>query len=162
MGGVASPKPVHREGFSDPLPVERLMMRECPFSTKTREVLGNPSPPSSRFPTILEISLGRRGWISQYLPHFGGARIQSILQLHGATSAFDALLNFNRNFHFKHPYDGLDYDGRDKHFTEKWNTEQQESVNYISMIVVWLLWLSAVFLSIFMIYVVCLFWYMDH
>ena len=31
----------------DPLPVERLMMRECPYSTKTRAVLGNPSPPPS-------------------------------------------------------------------------------------------------------------------
>ena len=35
--------PVHREGFSDPLPVEKLMLRDCPYSTKTREVLGNPS-----------------------------------------------------------------------------------------------------------------------
>ena len=26
-----------------------VMMRECPCSTKTREVLGNPSPPPSRF-----------------------------------------------------------------------------------------------------------------
>ena len=56
---------VRREEFADALPVESLMMRECPYSTKTREVLGNPSP------------LGRRGWISQYLPRLGGARIQS-------------------------------------------------------------------------------------
>ena len=48
---------------------------ECPYSTKTREVLGNPSPPPSTFPSTLEKSLGRRGWISQYLPRFGGARI---------------------------------------------------------------------------------------
>ena len=41
---------------------------ECPYSTKTREVFGNPSPPPSRFPWTLEIS--------QYLPRFGGARIQ--------------------------------------------------------------------------------------
>ena len=33
---------------------------ECPYSTKTREVLGNPSPPPSRFPSTLEISLGLR------------------------------------------------------------------------------------------------------
>jgi len=37
-----------------------VMMRECPCSTKTREVLGNPSPPPSRFPSTLEISLGLR------------------------------------------------------------------------------------------------------
>ena len=53
-----------------------------PCSTKTREVLGNPSPPPSRFPSTLEIlglgkSFGRRGWISQYLPRLGGARIYS-------------------------------------------------------------------------------------
>ena len=35
-----------------------VMMRECPCSTKTREVLGNPSPPPSRFPSTLKISLG--------------------------------------------------------------------------------------------------------
>ena len=40
---------VHREGFSFPLSEERLMMRECSYSTKTREVLGNPSSPPSRF-----------------------------------------------------------------------------------------------------------------
>ena len=32
----------------------KLMMRECPYSTKTRKVLGNPSP------SALEISLGPR------------------------------------------------------------------------------------------------------
>ena len=72
-----------------------VMMRECPCSTKTREVLGNSSPPPtasenlsnfpqpSRFPSgfALGKSLGsreirRRGWISQYLPPLGGARIQ--------------------------------------------------------------------------------------
>ena len=37
-----------------------VIMRECPYSTKTREVLGNPSPPPSRIPSILEISLGLR------------------------------------------------------------------------------------------------------
>ena len=46
-----------------------------PLPTKTREVLENPSPPSSRFPSTLGKSLGRRGWISQYLPSFGGTRI---------------------------------------------------------------------------------------
>ena len=30
-----------------------VMMRECPCSTKTREVLGNPSPPPSRFPSAV-------------------------------------------------------------------------------------------------------------
>ena len=48
------------EGFLDPLPVEKLMMRECPSSTKTREVLGNPSPLPSRFPSTLKISLRLR------------------------------------------------------------------------------------------------------
>ena len=33
--------------------VSLLMMRECPCSTKTREVLGNPSPPPSRFPSAV-------------------------------------------------------------------------------------------------------------
>ena len=36
------------------------MMRECPSSTKTRELLGNPSPLPSRFPSTLKISLGLR------------------------------------------------------------------------------------------------------
>ena len=36
------------------------MLRDCPCSTKTREVLGNPSPLPSRFPSTLEISLGLR------------------------------------------------------------------------------------------------------
>ena len=112
-----------------------VIMRECPYSTKTREVLGNPSPPPSRFssavgfapldprdfpraspsgnPSGLGVqnprprkisrisldprdfpraspsgnllglgkSLGRRGWISQYLPRFGGAQIQPSLAL---------------------------------------------------------------------------------
>ena len=123
-----------------------VMMRECPCSTKTREVLGNPSPPPSRFslavgfapldprgakptasvnlsrfPSTLEISLGlrpreiprvsgckthglgkslkisldpreigRRGWISQYLPRLDGARIQYPWYLyHGALSNQD-------------------------------------------------------------------------
>ena len=56
------------------------MLRDCPYSTKTREVLANPSPPPSRFPETREISRGRsprgilRGWISQYLPRLGGVR----------------------------------------------------------------------------------------
>ena len=37
-----------------------LMMTDCPCSTKTREVLGNPSPPPSRFPSTLEKFLGSR------------------------------------------------------------------------------------------------------
>jgi len=36
------------------------MLRDCPCSTKTREVLENPSPLPSRFPSTLEISLGLR------------------------------------------------------------------------------------------------------
>ena len=55
--------PVHREGFPDPLPIERLMMRECPYFTKTWELLGNPFPPASKFPSTLK----RRGWISHSL-----------------------------------------------------------------------------------------------
>ena len=67
-----------------------------PCSTKTREVLGNPSPSAERFPETREISRGRspreiprvegckthgqgksrgrRGWIFQSLPSLGGAR----------------------------------------------------------------------------------------
>ena len=41
-----------------------VMMRECPCSTKTREVLENPSPPPSRYPSTVG---------------FGGARIQCCL-----------------------------------------------------------------------------------
>ena len=33
---------------------------KCPYSTKTWELLRNPSPPPSRFPSTLEISLGLR------------------------------------------------------------------------------------------------------
>ena len=51
---------ISREGLILTLTIERLMMIECPFSTKTREVLGNPSPPASRFLSTLEISLGLR------------------------------------------------------------------------------------------------------
>ena len=60
QGWIRKSIPVGREGFSDPLPVEKLMLRDCPCSTKTREVLGNPSPLPSRFPSTLEISLGLR------------------------------------------------------------------------------------------------------
>ena len=47
-----------------------------PCSTKTREVLGNPSPTAARFPEgeVRGKSWGRRGWISQYLQSFGGVR----------------------------------------------------------------------------------------
>ena len=38
-----------------------LMRRECLYSTRTREVLGNPSPPPSRFPSTLEPRI-------QYIP----------------------------------------------------------------------------------------------
>ena len=49
---------VHRKEFPDPLPVERLFMKECPNSTKTREVLRNPSQnPISKFP--LGFSFGK-------------------------------------------------------------------------------------------------------
>ena len=43
-----------------------------PCSTKTREVLGNPFPTPKRFLLGLRKSLGRREWISQYVPSFGG------------------------------------------------------------------------------------------
>ena len=39
------------EGFPDPLLIERLMMRECLYSTKMREELGNPFSPPSKFPS---------------------------------------------------------------------------------------------------------------
>ena len=45
------------------LPVKRLMMRECPYSTKTQEVLGNPSPPPSRFPNT-SLVLVEQGYIA--------------------------------------------------------------------------------------------------
>ena len=95
-----------------------VMMRECPYSTKTREVLGNPSPPPSRFSSAVGFaprdprehsrvegckthgqgkSRGRRGWISRYLPSLGGARtfshhyqgrIASLLQCRPLVVAF--------------------------------------------------------------------------
>ena len=52
------------------------MMRECPYSTKTRELLRNPSPPPSRFSSGNLSSLGK----SKYLPRLDGARIQLQLQ----------------------------------------------------------------------------------
>ena len=105
-----------------------VMMRECPCSTKTQEVLGNPSPPPSRFSEAVGFApldprgakpmasenlsdfprpsrfpsgfalgkslgsreIGRRGWISQYLPRLGGARIQSriiVLAVHSKHSS---------------------------------------------------------------------------
>ena len=52
--------------------------RMYPCSTKTREVLGNPSPTPERFPEGnlkgRGKSRGRRGWIFQYLPSFGRVR----------------------------------------------------------------------------------------
>ena len=81
-------------GFIWPKGNQILPMYPC--STKTREVLGNPSPTPKRFPETPEISRGqspreiprvegckthgrgksrgRRGWISQYLPSLGGVR----------------------------------------------------------------------------------------
>ena len=44
-------------GWSSRINVSLLMMRECPCSTKTREVLGNPSPPPSRFPLAVGFAL---------------------------------------------------------------------------------------------------------
>ena len=41
-------------------------MRECPYSTKTREVFGNQSPPSSRFPSSFALGKPLRS-------RFGGA-----------------------------------------------------------------------------------------
>ena len=38
-----------------------VMMRECPCSTKTREGLGNPSPPPSRFPLVMGFAPLDRG-----------------------------------------------------------------------------------------------------
>ena len=54
------------------IPVERLMVRECPCSTKTREVSLDPQDFLG-----LRKSLWHRGWISQILLGFGGAWIQS-------------------------------------------------------------------------------------
>ena len=38
-----------------------VMMRECPCSTKTREGLGNPSPPPSKFPLVMGFAPLDRG-----------------------------------------------------------------------------------------------------
>ena len=77
-----------------------VMMRECPCSTKTREVLGNPSPPPSRFSSAVGFApldprdfpraspsgnlLGLGGCISQYIPPLGSVRIQYLPSLGGA------------------------------------------------------------------------------
>ena len=58
--------PIHREGQIDD---EKMSV----LQKKTREILGNPFPPHSRFPW----TPGRWGWIPQYLPRFVGARTQS-------------------------------------------------------------------------------------
>ena len=44
-------------------------------SIKTLEVLGNPSPMPKRCPEGGWTSREQRGWISQYLPSFGGVQI---------------------------------------------------------------------------------------
>ena len=51
-----------RDGFPDPSLGIGLMMRECLYSTKTWEVLGNPSPPPSRFPSTFNLSGARDGF----------------------------------------------------------------------------------------------------
>ena len=54
------PFPVQREGFPDPLPVERLMMRECLYSIKTRVVF---------IPSALEISLDALSVVGDGFPN---------------------------------------------------------------------------------------------
>ena len=48
---------LHSEGFPDPLPVERLMMRECSYSAKTPGGIGK-SIPSALKISVLGKSLG--------------------------------------------------------------------------------------------------------
>ena len=67
------------------LPSAGLMMNRMAILHQNSGELGDQPPLPSRFPSTLEISLrlrlgkslGHRGWISQYLPRFDGARIQS-------------------------------------------------------------------------------------
>ena len=69
------------------LPSAGLMMNRMAILHKNSGVLGDQPPLPSRFPSTLEISLrlrlgkslGHRGWISQYLPCFDGARIHSLI-----------------------------------------------------------------------------------
>ena len=42
------------------IPRDGLMMREWPYTASNRDVLGCTSPPTSRFPSALEMSLGLR------------------------------------------------------------------------------------------------------
>ena len=50
----------------DPLLVEKLTMRECQYFTKTQEVLENPSPLPSRFPSTHKIALGNTSLVVVY------------------------------------------------------------------------------------------------
>ena len=104
MNFTLSILPFHREGFSHPLPVEKVMLRDCPCSTSGGIGKSVPSALNiSLDPRDLPVaspsgnlsgpgkSLGCRGWISQYLPRLGGARIQpkniysTIFYISGAT-----------------------------------------------------------------------------
>ena len=52
------------------------MMREWPYTASNRDILGCTSPSTSRFPSGLGKSLGRRGCTTQYIPPLGSVRIQ--------------------------------------------------------------------------------------
>ena len=51
-------------------------MREWPYTASNRDDLGCTSPPTSRFPSGLGKSLGRRGCTTQYIPPLGSVHIQ--------------------------------------------------------------------------------------
>ena len=52
------------------------MIREWPYTASNRDELGCTAPPTSRFPSSLGKSLGRRGCKTQYIPPLGSIRIQ--------------------------------------------------------------------------------------
>ena len=78
-----------------------------PCSTKTREVLGNPSGRPRDFPRTkpkgnLEgrgKSQERRGWISQYLPSFGGVRTLSHHQFSTGSVSENPSLGTGKDWH---------------------------------------------------------------
>ena len=52
------------------------MMRECPYTAPSRDVLDCTSPPTSRFPLALGKFLGVRRCITQYIPPLSSACVQ--------------------------------------------------------------------------------------
>ena len=69
-------------------PVDGLMMRRMSILHQNPGGIGKSIPDAREISRGFGKSLGRRGWISQYLPRFGGARIQSFFQEYPQVGSF--------------------------------------------------------------------------